>query len=131
MPAADAAAIHARGDGRLHADSRRIHVAWRQQRVFRSSPDNPYHAYIEETYHTDVVTASTHINVGVDDEETLMRALRVVRMEASVFLALTAGSPFLDNAPTMSRSISARPDPRAAAHSYSAIKNDCSDGQPR
>jgi predicted glutamate--cysteine ligase len=72
---------------------------------FRSTPDNPYHAYIEETYHTDVVTASTHINVGVEDEETLIRALRVVRMEASVFLALTAGSPFLDNAPTGYHSI--------------------------
>ncbi len=61
----------------------------------RSDPHNPYHTYIEQTYGTDVVTASIHINVGIADPETLMRACRLIRVEAPLFLALTAASPFL------------------------------------
>lgn len=60
-----------------------------------SDPENPYYRYIRDAYGTRVVTASTHINVGVDDAEELLRAWRVLRLEASVFLALTAASPFL------------------------------------
>lgn len=63
---------------------------------YRSDPQNPYHTYIEQTYHTDVVTASIHINIGIADPEMLMRACRLVRMEAPLYLALTASSPFLD-----------------------------------
>ncbi|MBE7381393.1 MAG: glutamate--cysteine ligase [Leptolyngbya sp. SIO1E4] len=70
------------------------------RRFYRSDPQNPYHAYIEETYHTDVVTASIHINIGIADPEILMRACRLLRMEAPLYLALTASSPFLDNAVT-------------------------------
>lgn len=66
------------------------------RRFYRSDPQNPYHAYIEQTYHTDVVTASIHINIGIADPETLMRACRIVRLEAPLYLALTASSPFLD-----------------------------------
>ncbi|MGD1932889.1 MAG: glutamate--cysteine ligase [Leptolyngbyaceae cyanobacterium] len=66
----------------------------------RSDPHNPYHAYIEQTYHTDVVTASIHINIGIADPEMLMRACRLVRLEAPLYLALTASSPFLDHAVT-------------------------------
>ena len=62
----------------------------------RSDPAHPYHSYIEKTYGTDVVTASIHINVGIDDPETLMRICRVMRLEAPLFLALSASSPFLD-----------------------------------
>lgn len=62
----------------------------------RSDPKNPYHTYIEETYGTDVVTASIHINVGMADPEDLMRACRLIRMEAPLYLALTASSPFFD-----------------------------------
>ncbi|MEE2778811.1 MAG: glutamate--cysteine ligase [Acidobacteriota bacterium] len=61
-----------------------------------SDPDNPYYAYIRDTYGTDVVTASCHLNVGVEDSEVLLRAYRVLRCEASMFLALTAESPFLN-----------------------------------
>ncbi|MEM0979906.1 MAG: glutamate--cysteine ligase, partial [Cyanobacteria bacterium P01_H01_bin.58] len=67
---------------------------------YRSDPQNPYHAYIEDTYHTDVVTASIHINVGIADPDVLMRACRLVRLEAPLYLALTASSPFLDGAVT-------------------------------
>ncbi|WP_443029078.1 glutamate--cysteine ligase [Spirulina sp. CS-785/01] len=63
---------------------------------YRSDPNNPYHSYIEQTYHTDVVTASIHINVGINDPEILMRACRLVRVEAPLYLALSASSPFLD-----------------------------------
>lgn len=63
----------------------------------RSDPKNPYHAYIENTYGTDVVTASIHINLGISDPEILMRACRLIRAEAPLILALSASSPFLDH----------------------------------
>ncbi len=66
------------------------------QTFYRSDPQNPYHDYIEQTYHTKVVTASIHINVGISDLETLMRACRLIRVEAPLYLALSAASPFLD-----------------------------------
>ncbi len=70
------------------------------QTFYRSDPTHPYHDYIENTYGTDVVTASVHINIGIDDPELLMRACRVIRMEAPLFLALSASSPFLDGQAT-------------------------------
>ncbi|KAB8317934.1 glutamate--cysteine ligase [Tolypothrix campylonemoides VB511288] len=69
-------------------------------RFFRSDPTNPYHAYIEQTYGTKVVTASVHINVGISDPEVLMRACRLIRVEAPLFLALSASSPFLNGKAT-------------------------------
>lgn len=69
-------------------------------RFFRSDPTNPYHDYIEQTYGTNVVTASVHINIGISDPELLMRACRVIRLEAPLFLALSASSPFLDGQAT-------------------------------
>lgn len=69
-------------------------------RFCRSEPGNPYHDYIEQTYGTDVVTASIHINVGISDPEKLMQACRLLRMEAPLFLALSASSPFLEGRPT-------------------------------
>jgi predicted glutamate--cysteine ligase len=64
-------------------------------RFFRSDPGNPYHDFIEKTYGTTVVTASVHINIGISDPDTLMRACRLMRVEAPLFLALSAASPFL------------------------------------
>lgn len=69
-------------------------------RFYRSDPGNPYHTYIEQTYGTKVVTASIHINVGISDPETLMRACRLIRTEAPLYLALSASSPFLEGEPT-------------------------------
>jgi predicted glutamate--cysteine ligase len=69
-------------------------------RFHRSDPGNPYHTYIEQTYGTKVVTASIHINVGISDPEELMRACRLVRLEAPLYLALSASSPFLDGTAT-------------------------------
>jgi predicted glutamate--cysteine ligase len=65
-------------------------------RFYRSDPNNPYHTYIEQTYGTDVVTASIHINIGITDPEVLMRACRLIRLEAPLYLALSAASPFLN-----------------------------------
>lgn len=69
-------------------------------RFFRSDPQNPYHEYIEQTYGTDVVTASIHINVGISDPEKLIQACRLIRLEAPLYLALSASSPFLDGKAT-------------------------------
>jgi len=69
-------------------------------RFYRSDPTNPYHDYIEQTYGTKVVTASIHINIGISEPELLMRAIRLVRLEAPLYLALSASSPFLDGHPT-------------------------------
>ncbi|MFM7364153.1 MAG: glutamate--cysteine ligase [Cuspidothrix sp.] len=69
-------------------------------RFFRSDPANPYHDYIEKNYGTKVVTASVHINIGINDPEILMRACRVIRMEAPLFLAMSASSPFLEGKTT-------------------------------
>lgn len=60
-----------------------------------SNPKNPYYIRIRDTYGTDVVTASCHVNVGVEEVSELLRAYRVLRCEASMYLALTAASPFL------------------------------------
>ncbi|MBD2730866.1 glutamate--cysteine ligase [Nostoc sp. FACHB-892] len=67
---------------------------------FRSDPTNPYHDYIEQTYGTDVVTASIHINIGISDPEILMLACRLIRLEAPLFLALSASSPFFNGKAT-------------------------------
>ena len=65
-------------------------------RFERSDPDNPYHAYIEAAYGTRVVTASVHINLGLTAMDALFAGLRLLRCEASLLLALSASSPFLD-----------------------------------
>jgi predicted glutamate--cysteine ligase len=67
---------------------------------YRSKPHNSYHTYIEQTYGTNVVTAGLHLNFGFDDPELLLRACRLIRVEACLFLALTAASPFLDGRTT-------------------------------
>ncbi len=66
----------------------------------RSDPLNTYHDFIEATYGTRVVTASIHINLGIDDLASLFAALRLVRCEAALILSMSASSPFLDGRPT-------------------------------
>ena len=67
------------------------------RRFERSDPTNPYHDLIEQIYGTRVVTASIHINLGITDPEWLFAAVRLVRCEAALLLALSASSPFLDD----------------------------------
>ena len=69
-------------------------------RFERSDPNNPYHAYIEATYGTRVVTASVHINLGLTDMDALFAACRLMRCEGALLLALSASSPFLDGRST-------------------------------
>lgn len=83
---------------------------------YRSDLLNPYHSYIEQTYGTKVVTASIHINIGIEDLDTLIRACRLVRVEAPLFLALTASSPFLDGKPTGYHSTRWRVFPKTPIH---------------
>lgn len=83
---------------------------------YRSDPHNPYHGYIEQTYGTKVVTASVHINIGIDDPEELMRACRLVRLEAPLYLALSASSPFLDGQVTGSHSTRWQLFPQTPSH---------------
>lgn len=85
-------------------------------RFVRSDPTNPYHTYIEQTYGAKVVTASVHINIGIDDPELLMRACRLIRVEAPLFLALSASSPFLDGKATGFHSTRWRVFPQTPAH---------------
>ncbi|WP_338429364.1 glutamate--cysteine ligase [Synechococcus elongatus] len=73
-------------------------------RFYRSDPTNPYHDFIEKTYGTTVVTASIHINIGLSDPETILKACRLVRLEAPLYLALSASSPFLNGQVTGSDS---------------------------
>ncbi|HRD41432.1 MAG TPA: glutamate--cysteine ligase [Prochlorococcaceae cyanobacterium AMR_MDS_5431] len=65
-------------------------------RFERSNPDSLYHDIIELNYGTRVVTASVHINFGLDDMDLLFASCRLVRCEAALLLALSASSPFLD-----------------------------------
>jgi predicted glutamate--cysteine ligase len=85
-------------------------------RFCRSDPDNPYHSFIEHTYGTKVVTASIHINIGISDPELLLRACRLVRVEAPLYLALSASSPFIDGQPTGNHSSRWSVFPKTPAH---------------
>lgn len=85
-------------------------------RFFRSDPNNPYHSYIENTYGTDVVTASIHINIGIPDIEKLIQACRLIRVEAPLYLALSASSPFIDGKATGYHSTRWQMFPKTPAH---------------
>ncbi len=70
------------------------------RRFLRSEPGNAYHDFIERAYGSSVVTTSEHLNVGIEEPEALLRACRLARAEACLFLALSASSPFLDGRAT-------------------------------
>jgi predicted glutamate--cysteine ligase len=74
-------------------------LAGATKQFYRSHPGNKYHDRIEETYGTKVVTASIHINFGVDGAEHVMAACRLLRLEAAAALAVSASSPFLEGEP--------------------------------
>jgi len=65
-------------------------------RFERSDPKNSYHDFIEQSYGTRVVTASVHINLGLNAPAKIFAACRLLRCEAALLLALSASSPFLD-----------------------------------
>ncbi len=70
------------------------------KRFIRSDPANPYHDRIEKTYGTRVVTTSVHINLGLPYAEDVIKACRLLRMDAAVVLAVSASSPFMEGAAT-------------------------------
>jgi predicted glutamate--cysteine ligase len=70
----------------------------------RSNPGNDYHGAIERLYGTRVVTASVHINLGLEAMEPLFAGLRLLRCEGALLLALSTSSPFLDGQVTGAQS---------------------------
>ena len=63
---------------------------------FSSKSEDPYHKFILSTYKTNVITTSLHINIGVDNNENLFKLLCALRLDVSLFLALSASSCFHD-----------------------------------
>jgi len=62
----------------------------------RSDNLNNYHNFIESNYGISIATSSVHINLGIDNVDKLFAAIRLVRCEASIYLGLSASSPFLN-----------------------------------
>ena len=62
----------------------------------RSDNFNNYHNFIESNYGISIATSSVHINLGIDKIDKLFAAIRLVRCEASIYLGLSASSPFLN-----------------------------------
>ena len=67
-----------------------------QNKFQRSDESNSYHEFIESNYGLSIATSSVHINLGIDQLDKLFAAIRLIRCEASLFLALSASSPFLN-----------------------------------
>ena len=67
-----------------------------QNKFQRSDESNDYHQFIESNYGLSIATSSVHINLGIEEIDKLFAAIRLVRCEASLFLALSASSPFLN-----------------------------------
>ena len=67
-----------------------------QNKFQRSDISNDYHKFIEANYGLSIATSSVHINLGIEELDKLFAAIRLVRCEASLFLALSASSPFLN-----------------------------------
>ena len=63
----------------------------------RSDVNNVYHQFIQENYGISIATSSVHINLGIDNLEKLFAAIRLIRCEASLYLSISASSPFLNN----------------------------------
>ncbi len=63
----------------------------------RSDKNNDYHQFIQDNYGISIATSSVHINIGIDNLDELFAAIRLVRCEASLYLSLSASSPFLNN----------------------------------
>ncbi len=63
----------------------------------RSDKDNDYHQFIQDNYGISIATSSVHINLGIDNLDKLFAAIRLVRCEASLYLSMSASSPFLNN----------------------------------
>ncbi len=67
-----------------------------QNKFQRSDESNNYHEFIESNYGLSIATSSVHINLGIEELDKLFAAIRLVRCEAPLYLALSASSPFLN-----------------------------------
>ena len=63
----------------------------------RSDKNNTYHQFIQDNYGISIATSSVHINLGIDNLDKLFAAIRLIRCEAALYLAISASSPFLNN----------------------------------
>ena len=70
----------------------------------RSEKNNDYHQFIQDNYGLSIATSSVHINLGIDNLEKLFAAIRLIRCEASLYLSISASSPFLNNKLTKNHS---------------------------
>ncbi len=70
----------------------------------RSDINNNYHQFIQDNYGISIATSSVHINIGIDDLDKLFAAIRLIRSEASLYLSISASSPFLNNKITQNHS---------------------------
>jgi len=61
-----------------------------------SKPGDPYHEYICNNYQTSIITSSLHISFGIDNNKDLFNLLCALRLDTSLFLALSASSCFHD-----------------------------------
>jgi len=68
-----------------------------EKKFQRSDKNNAYHQFIQDNYGISIATSSVHINLGIDNLDKLFAAIRLVRCEASLYLAISASSPFLNN----------------------------------
>ena len=63
----------------------------------RSDKNNVYHKFIQDNYGISIATSSVHINLGIESLDKLFAAIRLVRCEASLYLSISASSPFLND----------------------------------
>ncbi len=75
-----------------------------QNNFQRSDESNNYHKFIESNYGLSIATSSVHINLGIEETDKLFAAIRLIRCEASLYLALSASSPFLNGKYTKNHS---------------------------
>lgn len=66
------------------------------KRFQRSKPDNDYHTEIQKRHDINILTTSIHYNIGLGhlEPDEIIRLCNLLRLEASLILAITANSPF-------------------------------------
>ena len=57
---------------------------------------DPYYEYIKTKYGANIITISMHINFGIEGVKDYFKLLSALRLDTSLFLALSASSPFFD-----------------------------------
>ncbi len=70
------------------------------KKFYYSKPDDEYHNFILQTYNTNIITTSLHINFGVEDYGKLFKLLNALRLDMPLLLALSASSCFFDGKAT-------------------------------